>query len=168
MNTDKNSMYDYKRLGRIIKKYRKANGITQPELAKKLNKSTNTIVRYERGDKIPNEALASIFETLNIPFEILFSIIDGFEFDKFGSIIQQIDKKYNISSEAHDMLELIENSDRFVRLGTLEEDYLEYSLFSFNNKKYRITYEEYLKAIEFAINIAFFSFENMIKEFEEI
>ena len=55
-----------------IKHYRKANNLTQEDLASRLNVSSRTIKRYEAGEIIPStQALKRISETLNIDFKEL-------------------------------------------------------------------------------------------------
>lgn len=55
-----------------IKCYRKANNLTQEDLASRLNVSSRTIKRYESGEIIPSmQVLKRISEALNIDFKEL-------------------------------------------------------------------------------------------------
>lgn len=67
-------------IGKNIRKLRKAKGITQVELAKKLKTTQQVITSYERGinkpdpDKIPNIAKAlgvSVDELYDVPKEVI-------------------------------------------------------------------------------------------------
>lgn len=53
--------------GSEIKKRRKKLGLTQPELAKKLGVSVNTIVNYENGRKIPESKISILKLVLDTP-----------------------------------------------------------------------------------------------------
>ena len=46
--------FDSKLFGENIKKYRKINGLSQENLATRLNKSIGTISRFESGELLPN------------------------------------------------------------------------------------------------------------------
>ena len=55
-----------------IKCYRKANNLTQDDLASRLNVSSRTIKRYESGEIIPSlQVLKRISEALNIDYKEL-------------------------------------------------------------------------------------------------
>lgn len=59
-------------LNKIIKNKRKKLNLTQPELAKLINKHTVTVNRYENGSIIPYDTLILICEKLNLDlFELL-------------------------------------------------------------------------------------------------
>ena len=60
------------KLNENIKKYRKINGLTQSELAKKLNVTTRTIQNYESGNREPSfDMLMRIAVNLNVDVESL-------------------------------------------------------------------------------------------------
>ena len=55
-----------------IKHYRKANNLTQDDLASRLNLSSRTVKRYESGEIIPSmQVLKRISEALNIDYKEL-------------------------------------------------------------------------------------------------
>ncbi|MEZ2760150.1 helix-turn-helix domain-containing protein [Providencia vermicola] len=69
VNPAKLSLYDLKdninlRLGRVIKSVRKGKGLTEKELAAKLNISQQQLSRYERG--VNNFNLIRIIEVMNL------------------------------------------------------------------------------------------------------
>lgn len=52
---------------KYIKKFRRAKGISQENLAKAINKTSTTIVRYEEGEIVPNaEQIYLICQELGI------------------------------------------------------------------------------------------------------
>ena len=60
-------------IGNNIKDLRKANGLTQEELAKKLNYSNKAISRWESGEVVPDvETLNRLCEIFNIPIANIF------------------------------------------------------------------------------------------------
>lgn len=61
--------------GKIIREYRKKQGLTQEELARKVGTYQTTIGKYERGflKTIPTKTLAKIIAVLNIPFDEIVS-----------------------------------------------------------------------------------------------
>lgn len=62
-------------IGENIRKYRKAKGLTQTELAKKLGTTQFVITNYERGRNNPTAArLPEIAKALNVPLEALYGI----------------------------------------------------------------------------------------------
>ena len=68
------------KLNENIKKYRKINGLTQSELAKKLNVTTRTIQNYESGNSEPSfDMLVRIAINLNVNVE---SLVDYEEYEK--------------------------------------------------------------------------------------
>lgn len=68
------------KLNENIKKYRKINGLTQSELAKKLNVTTRTIQNYESGNREPSfDMLVRIAINLNVNVE---SLVDYEEYEK--------------------------------------------------------------------------------------
>lgn len=68
------------KLNENIKKYRKINGLTQSELAKKLNVTTRTIQNYESGNREPSfDMLMRIAVNLNVNVE---SLVDYEEYKK--------------------------------------------------------------------------------------
>lgn len=61
-------------IAKNISELRKANKLTQLELAEKLNYSDKAISRWERGDTLPDiDILCKICELFNVPFEFLIS-----------------------------------------------------------------------------------------------
>lgn len=98
-------------IGKKIKDYRKKAGLTQKELAEKINRKEITIRKYESGEREPRiSIIEDICEALNIPI------------DEFGEELFQI--KYNSSNREsknfNDSLELFEkyqsdsSSNKFV------------------------------------------------------
>lgn len=68
------------KLNENIKKYRKINGLTQSELAKKLDVTTRTIQNYESGNREPSfDMLVRIAINLNVNVE---SLVDYEEYEK--------------------------------------------------------------------------------------
>ena len=58
-----------KELGLNIQKARKERGLTQIELAKKIDKSKRTLQHYEAGTvNIPLDVLSKIEDALDVPF----------------------------------------------------------------------------------------------------
>ena len=56
----------------MIKKYRKLKGITQDELAEKMEMSTRQIQRLENGHNEPSlKTLKKLMDYLNIPDEVI-------------------------------------------------------------------------------------------------
>ena len=59
-----------KTIGENFKRYRKAAGLKQSEIAEIINVSNDTITRLERGKSIPGiETLIDISKTLNVPLD---------------------------------------------------------------------------------------------------
>ena len=62
-------------IGENIRKYRKAKGLTQSELGKKLGTTQFVITNYERGRNNPTAAkLPDIAKALGVPLEALYGI----------------------------------------------------------------------------------------------
>ena len=62
-------------IGENIRKYRKAKGLTQTELAEKLRTTQFVITNYERGRNNPTSAkLPDIAKALDVPLEALYGI----------------------------------------------------------------------------------------------
>lgn len=62
-------------LGENIRKYRKAKGLTQAELAKKLGSAQYVITNYERGLRRPSaDKLPDIAKALGVPLEALYGL----------------------------------------------------------------------------------------------
>lgn len=62
-------------IGENIRKYRKAKGLTQTELAKKLGTTQFVITNYERGRNNPTAAkLPEIAKALGVPLEALYGM----------------------------------------------------------------------------------------------
>ena len=60
-------------IGKNIRKYRKELGLTQTELAEKLNTSQYVITNYERGSNNPlATSIPEIAKALNVPIAALF------------------------------------------------------------------------------------------------
>lgn len=69
-------------IGEKIKKYRKEAGLTQKQLAEKINRKEITIRKYESGEREPRISIINdICEALNIPI------------DEFGEELFEIKKK---------------------------------------------------------------------------
>ena len=65
--------------------YRKANNLTQLELAKKINFSDKAVSRWEKGEVLPDvETLQKLSEIFNIPLSSLLEKHDSFEKQKFS------------------------------------------------------------------------------------
>lgn len=59
--------------GKNVRNYRKANGLTQEQLAKRVNVSMETIGKIERGAAAPTFTTAErIAEALDVPVAVLF------------------------------------------------------------------------------------------------
>lgn len=66
----------YKNIGLNIKKYRKAKGLTQQQLADKLGMSLNFIGKIEVGYDRPSlYTIIDISNCLDVPLEVLFKVI---------------------------------------------------------------------------------------------
>ncbi|MCI7804996.1 MAG: helix-turn-helix domain-containing protein [Oscillospiraceae bacterium] len=64
-----------KTIGENIKKYRKSKGLTQIQLAQKVNVGVNSIRRYEAGERQPNfDKLDAIANALEININDLISV----------------------------------------------------------------------------------------------
>lgn len=60
-------------IGTNIRNLRKLNGLTQEELAKKINYSNKAISRWESGEVIPDvETINNLCETFNVPISSMF------------------------------------------------------------------------------------------------
>lgn len=69
-------------IGEQIKKARKEKGLTQKQLAEKLNIATNSLSRYEIGERTPdNETIVRIAKALDVaPSSLLIDVIkDSFD-----------------------------------------------------------------------------------------
>lgn len=65
-------------LGQLITSYRKSNSLTQEQLAKQIDKSRSTVMRYESNSvEIPYDVLKKIVSVLNIPAYELEAIKDN-------------------------------------------------------------------------------------------
>ena len=75
-------------IGENIRKYRKQNGMTQTELANKINKSLRTVQKYESNEaKPPVKLLKEISDIFNIYIEDLTNTED--EIDIYKSMIHE-------------------------------------------------------------------------------
>ena len=80
-----------------IKHYRKANNLTQEDLAYRLNLSSRTVKRYESGEIIPSmQVLKRISEALNIDYKEL-----NVEEDKKEMIKDTENKKEMVNHPSH-------------------------------------------------------------------
>ena len=71
-----------KRIGARITEIRKTKGLTQAQLAEKVNVSNETISRLERGITIPSiKTLKIIADTLKIPVSAFFNFEDALSKD---------------------------------------------------------------------------------------
>ena len=100
-------------IGEQIKKARKAKGLTQKQLAEKLNIATNSLSRYEIGERTPdNETIVRIAKVLEVtPTFLLIDVVkESFEIlENFNpirvepeTVLQKIDElnnQYNITPE---------------------------------------------------------------------
>ena len=60
-------------IGTNIRNLRKLNGLTQEELAKKINYSNKAISRWESGEVIPDvETINNLCEVFNVPISTMF------------------------------------------------------------------------------------------------
>ncbi len=75
LNENFNETYDIKdAIAHNIAKYRKALGLTQAELAEKLNYSDKTLSKWERGDSIPDVlTLKQLADLFGITVDVLIS-----------------------------------------------------------------------------------------------
>lgn len=64
-------------VGHLIKHHREGAGLTQAELAERINRSVNLVGRIERGDAAPSfETLEALSEALNTPVREFFGAGD--------------------------------------------------------------------------------------------
>lgn len=98
-------VYDlnYEKLGEIIQKYRKFRGLTQKELANKLDVGLSSVQKYEIGNrKVPISQLISIVYNLSIPFEeisIVFSSTKELKDFKNSYLIMYGENTFNTTPE---------------------------------------------------------------------
>lgn len=65
--------YDMKRIGSVIQHARRENGLTQAELAEKIEVSLKTVIDIEKGKRNPTfDVLYRLIITLDIPSELIF------------------------------------------------------------------------------------------------
>lgn len=89
------SNFDSKTFGENIRKYRKEKGVSQENLANKLNKNKATISRYESGELLPNaEEINLICNELEIYESDLFNRDYAFSSDKYVINPFKTDKLY--------------------------------------------------------------------------
>ena len=92
-----------------IKCYRKANNLTQEDLASRLNISSRTVKRYESGEIIPSmQVLKRISEALNIDYKEL-----NMEEDKKEMVDHP--KHYNMGK--YEVIDVIEDWELGFNLG---------------------------------------------------
>ena len=101
------------KVGIKIKKFRKEKGITQTELANKLNKSLRTIQKYEAGETFPAIAnIEAIAEVLEVdPYKDILDYAQPIE--AIEPVKEAIDhpKHYNMGKyEAIDVIEDLKKS----------------------------------------------------------
>lgn len=83
-------------IGKNIKKYRKEKGMTQKELAEKINKSTITIRKYEANDTTPPiDVLGQIATILQVPIDILIGSTLT-PVPKDGGISHMVDSQFGV------------------------------------------------------------------------
>lgn len=101
-------LYDAVAIGKRIADERKKNGMTQEEMAEKLNISTSTLGRIERGCQVTSaEQMIYIAVFLNISTDYLFfgtimstaQVIGGIQ-DAINILLELNDKLKNPSSDA--------------------------------------------------------------------
>ena len=96
------------RIGRLIKRFRKERGLTQIELAEKINVSFQQIQKYEKGTtKISVNRLFDISKALEIPVRNFFE-------DRIPEIIADIDNIYKKENEFH--YHLTREEETFLKL----------------------------------------------------
>ncbi len=65
--------YDMKRIGSIIQSARHGNGLTQAELAERIDVSLKTVIDIEKGKRNPTfDVLFRMITELDIPAELIF------------------------------------------------------------------------------------------------
>lgn len=65
-------------IGKTLKAYRKAKGLTQAQLAERTARSTDAISQIERGLNIPSlETLLAVAEALNVPLGIIMDTVQN-------------------------------------------------------------------------------------------
>lgn len=79
--------YDMKRIGRAIQYARRENGLTQAELAEKIEVSLKTVIDIEKGKRNPTfDVLYRLIIALDIPAELIFrpeDMTDSPELEQF-------------------------------------------------------------------------------------
>lgn len=100
-----------KSIGKKIKKYRLAQGMTQSDLAKRLNKSTRQIGEIETGNSLSSiHVLFEISSMLSIPLDLLFVDCDKkFLVYAIDDYLNLIDKEISLSV-INDILNLVEQN----------------------------------------------------------
>lgn len=80
---------DSKSVGERIRQHRKIKGLTQEELAKKVDLSTMSIRRYESGERIiPEDTIKAIAAALGVTFSELTNL--QIQYDSSGNIISMV------------------------------------------------------------------------------
>lgn len=122
-------------IGKKIKKYRKEKGLTQIELAKKINKSKSTIQKYEASDTMPPiDVLECIANALDVDLINLIS-------DEDNSI--EINFVTDSTHETFSKFYAISRDENFIK-NILNKETHELNLFEmcllqvYNNNKYGI------------------------------
>lgn len=113
-------------LGERIKMIRKEKGLTQKQLALKLNTSPQNLAQYENGKRNPKrETLQKIADALEIP---LFKLAEDTYieeqddyFKKMFSIFSELDKNNEKISEEK-TLELVNDFEKFYYLGEIADE----------------------------------------------
>ena len=82
--------------GNLIKKFRKQQGYTQKQLAEKAGISSNSIIKYERGEMSPSiYALQKIAAALDVSVSDIFPLASAVEKVSNAIVKQSIAKKSN-------------------------------------------------------------------------
>lgn len=83
-------------IGNVIKQYRKAKGITQDEMAKKLGVTAPAVSKWENGTTVPDiTLLGPIARLLEISTDTLLSYQEELSSKEITAIIQELDKRFN-------------------------------------------------------------------------
>jgi len=89
-----------------IKNFRKFKGMTQEELAAKINKSKNVISNWERGDNSPDvDCIEMICNVLGVTPNMLFGWEPYPEYEKFVRIMAEKNKMLSKLEDKKDFLQ---------------------------------------------------------------
>jgi transcriptional regulator with XRE-family HTH domain len=100
------SKSNMKKLGAAISRYRKAKGLTQPQLAEAVGVPKSTMLRIERGEfAAPSaEKLLRISRALDVDFEELFALA-GYETPDPPALPVYLRRKFDLSDDAQARVE---------------------------------------------------------------